>query len=151
MKTYNQIVATLQTIADDHLQLQSFQSGPLDKVDIGKLDQRSYPFLYCELLDAEIDHGTLTYGVELFVADMILPDLSDRNEVYSDTLQMLHDVIEKFIQSQSTDGAGSDFKITLPINATSFTVRFDNELTGWSARIDIEVSNTNNLCIAPFS
>lgn len=151
MKTYNEIVSALQTVATDHLQINSFHAGPLDEVDIGKIEQRFYPFLYCELLDAEIDRGALTYGVEVFVADMILPDLSDRNEVYSDTLQMLHDVLDKFTQNQAKTGAGEGFKVNLPITANPFTARFDNELTGWSARIDIEVSNKNDLCLAPFS
>ena len=39
MKSYVQIVDTLQAIADKHLMLQHFHAGPLDEVDIGKLDQ----------------------------------------------------------------------------------------------------------------
>ena len=39
--------------------------------------------------------------------------------------------------------------LELPINAEPFTARFDNELTGWSASINVQVNNQNNLCIVP--
>ena len=152
MKSYIQIVDTLQTIANEHLILQHFHAGPLDEVDIGKLDQRQYPFLYCEILSVSIDHGVLSYDIELLVADMIQPDLTDRNQVYSDTLQILHDVLDMFIQSlaNSNTTVDGDYKAELPLTCTPFTVRFDNELTGWSGSLTLEVSNANNLCIAPF-
>lgn len=152
MKSYIQIVDTLQTIANEHLMLQHFHAGPIDEVDIGKLDQKQYPFLYCEILGASIDHGILSYDIELLVADMIQPDLTDRNQVYSDTLQMLHDVLDMFIQSLANTNTtvDGDYKVELPISCTPFTVRFDNELSGWSGSLTIEVSNANNLCIAPF-
>ena len=152
MKSYIQIVDTLQTIANEHLILQHFHAGPLDEVDIGKLDQRQYPFLYCEILSASIDHGVMSYDIELLVADMIQPDLTDRNQVYSDTLQILHDVLDMFIQSlaNSNTTVDGDYKAELPLTCTPFTVRFDNELTGFSGSLTLEVSNANNLCIAPF-
>jgi len=153
MKSYIQIVNTLQAIADKHLILQHFHAGPLDEVDIGKLDQLQYPFLYCEILGVSIDNGILTYDLELLVADMIKPDLMDRNQVYSDTLQILHDVLDMFIQSlaNSNTTVDDDYKAELPLSCTPFTVRFDNELTGWSGSLSLEVSNANNLCIAPYS
>ena len=39
--------------------------------------------------------------------------------------------------------------LELPITAEPFTADFDNELTGWSATFQLEVENTNNLCITP--
>ena len=153
MKSYIQITNLLQTIADNHLMIQHFHAGPLDQVDIEKLGQTQYPFLYCEVLGASIDNGVMSYDLDLFVADMIQPDLTDRNQVYSDTLQMLHDVLNQFIQSLANTNTtvDNDYKAELPITCTPFTERFDNELTGWNGSLTIEVSNKNDLCIAPFS
>ena len=153
MKSYIQITNLLQTITNNHLMLQHFAAGPLDQVDIEKLGQTDYPFLYCEILGANIDNGVMSYDLELLVADMIQPDLTDRNQVYSDTLQILHDVLNQFIQSLATTNTtvADDYKVELPITCTPFTARFDNELTGWSGSLTIEVSNKNDLCIAPFS
>ena len=153
MKSYKQIVELLEDIEEKHLILQSFHAGPLDQVDIAKLGQTSYPLLYCEIMGATIDHGVLTYDIELFVADMILPDLKNRTQVYSDTLQLLHDVLDQFIQSLATTNTtvDDDYKLELPATSTPFTARFDNELTGWSCSFSLEFSNSNNLCIAPYS
>lgn len=159
MISYLNIVDALQQIVDDHLILNHFAAGPLDEVDINKLAQTQYPFLYCEILGVSIDHGILTYDVELLVADMILPDLTDRNQVYSDTLQLLHDVLNQYIQvlnnnslvHPSGTGREGTIKIELPATCTPFTTRFDNHLTGWSGQFSIEVDNINNLCISPIA
>ena len=94
----------------------------------------------------------MSYDIELLVAELIEPDLSDRTQVYSDTLQMLHDVLNKFIQSLANTNTtvDNDYKVELPISCTPFTVRFDNHLTGFSATITVEVSNKNDLCISPY-
>jgi hypothetical protein len=153
MKSYVQIVNLLETIATDSDMLHHFAAGPLDQVDIEKLGQTNYPFLYCEILGVTVNNGVLSYDVELFVADMILPDLSNRTQTYSDTLQILHDVLNQFIQALATTNitVDDDYKMELPATLTPFTARFDNELTGWSGMFTIEVSNKNDLCIAPFS
>jgi len=153
MKSYKQIVELLEDIQEKHLILKSFHAGPLDQVDIAKLGQTAYPLLYCEIMGATIEHGVLTYDLELFVADMILPDLDNRTQVYSDTLQLLHDVLDMFIQSlaNSNTTVDGDYKLELPATCTPFTARFDNELTGWSGSFSLEVSNSNDLCIAPYS
>jgi hypothetical protein len=152
MKSYKQIVELLEDIEEKHLILQSFHAGPLDQVDIAKLGQPNYPLLYCEIMGVTIDNGTLTYDLELLVADMILPNLTNRTQVYSDTLQLLHDVLDQFIQSlaNSNTTVDNDYKFELPASCTPFTARFDNELTGWSGSFSIEVSNSNDLCIAPY-
>ncbi len=153
MKSYIEITNLLESIVTQHQILQHFAAGPLDQVDIEKLGQEDYPFLYCEILGANIDNGVLSYDLELLVADMIQTDLTTRNQVYSDTLQLLHDVLNQFIQALATNNTtvDNDYKAELPINCTPFTVRFDNELTGWSAALTLEVSNENDLCIAPFN
>jgi hypothetical protein len=152
MKSYVQIVNLLETIANDHDILQHFAAGPLDQVDIEKLAQTQYPFLYCEIMGATISNGVMSYDVELMVSDMILPDLTNRTQTYSDTLQILHDVLNQFIQALATTNTtvDDDYKLELPASCSPFTARFDNELTGWSGMFTIEVSNKNDLCIAPF-
>ena len=73
-----------------------------------------------------------------------------RVDTYSETLQILNDVIAEFKHSLSTQSWVDDEVILqLPITCSPFTARFNNLLTGWSATINIDVINKNNLCIAP--
>ncbi len=73
-----------------------------------------------------------------------------RVDTYSETLQILNDVIAEFKHSLTTQSWVDDqVVLQLPITCEPFTARFNNLLTGWSATINVDVNNKNNLCIAP--
>jgi len=148
--TYRNIVDTFRTIAEKHFQLNSFKSGSLNDVDIDKMDLDKFPLLYAEPQPATVDIGTLTYTFDIIVADRIKEDLTDLDDAYSETLQIMKDVIAEFRQAtQSTSWADSRTDIVLPITLTPFTSRFANMLTGWGGTFSIVVNNNNNLCVVP--
>ena len=158
MITFRNVVGFLETIADKHLMINSFHSGELDEVDINKLGATDYVILYAEPSNVTIDSGVMTYSFTIYVLDMINDELGDapnkqrrgRVDTYSETLQILNDVIAEFKQSLSTQSWVDDqVVLQLPITCEPFTARFNNLLTGWSATINVDVNNTNNLCIAP--
>ena len=152
MITFKNVVGYLQTIADNHLELQSFHSGYLDEVDIAKLGAADYTILYAEPGTATINTGVLTYSFTLYVMDLIQDDLSDRNDAFSETLQILQDVINEFKHSlYTTSWVDGQVVLDVPISAEPFTAKFDNELTGWNATITVQVNNPNNLCISPIT
>ena len=152
MITFRNVVGYLDTIAENHLELQSFHSGFLDEVDINKLGAEDYPILYAEPGSATIDQGSLTYSFNIYVLDMLQEDSDDRNDTFSENLQILQDVINEFKQNlYSTSWVANEIVLDIPITAEPFTARFDNVLTGWTATLNIEVNNTNNLCIVPIT
>ena len=104
--------------------------------------------------------GVLTYTFTIYVLDMLKEDLSNRNIVWTNNLQITQDIIAEFRQNLAlqTSGGDSGKKLSyvpdeavleLPINTEPFTARFANVLTGWSATMSIQVNNANNLCDAP--
>ena len=161
MITFRNVVGYLETIAQKHYEINSFHSGMLDEVDINKLGVTDYTILYAEPGTATIDRGVLTYTFTIYVMDLIndqiLGDSPNNQRVtrvdcYSETLQILQDVINEFHQNLSTQSwVDNEVVLELPINAEPFTARFDNELTGWSASMNVQVNNQNNLCIVPVS
>jgi len=152
MITFRNVVGYLDTIAENHLALQSFHSGFLDEVDINKLGAEDYPILYAEPGSATIDQGSLTYSFNIYVLDMLQEDSDDRNDTFSENLQILQDVINEFKQNlYSTSWVANEIVLDIPITVEPFTARFDNVLTGWNATLNIEVNNTNNLCISPIT
>ena len=152
MITFRNVVGYLDTIAENHLALQSFHSGFLDEVDINKLGAEDYPILYAEPGSATIDQGSLTYSFNIYVLDMLQEDSDNRNDTFSENLQILQDVINEFKQNlYSTSWVANEIVLDIPITAEPFTARFDNVLTGWNATLNIEVNNTNNLCISPIT
>ena len=138
--TYRQMVGTFSDIATNHLQLQSFNSGSLDDLDIEKLDADKFPLLYI----------TPQPAIDVVVADQIQEDMTDIDDTYSETLLIIKDVIANFRQAvQTKSWADQRTDIEMPINLTPFTSRFSNLLTGWAGTFNIVVNNENNLCIVP--
>ena len=152
MITFRNVVGYFETITTNHLELQSFHSGFLDEVDINKLGAEDYPILYAEPGTATIDQGSLTYSFDVYVLDLLREDMSDRNDTFSENLQILQDVINEFKQNLVTASYVADeVVLSIPITAEPFTAKFDNVLTGWNATLNIQVNNTNNLCIVPIT
>ena len=160
MITYKNFIDDFNTIATNHFQINSFHSGMLDEVDINKLDQSDFPILYVEPGNTNIDKGVMTYTFTVFTMSLIKEDLTNREEVWSEMLQIMQDVISEFRQNLAVQTSGGDsgkkfsyipneVVLNLPINADPFTVRFSNMLTGWSASFTMQVNNPNSLCNAP--
>ena len=161
MITFRNIVGFLETIAEKHYEINSFHSGMLDEVDLNKLGATDYVILYAEPGTVVVDRGVLTYTFSIYVMDMINEEVGDdpnrqrvgRVDTYSETLNIMQDVINEFHQNLHPDlsWVDKDVVLSLPINAEPFTARFDNTLTGWSATINVQVPNQNNLCIVPIT
>ena len=160
MITYKNIIDDFNTIATNHFLINSFHSGMLDEVDINKLDQADFPILYVEAGNTNIDKGVMTYTFTVFTMNLIKEDLSNREEVWSEMLQIMQDIIAEFRQNLSVQTSGGDsgkkfsyvpneVVLNMPINAEPFTVRFANMLTGWNATFTMQVNNANSLCNAP--
>ena len=160
MISFRNVVGYLETIADKHYQINSFHSGMLDEVDLNKLGATDYVILYAEPGTVVVDRGVLTYTFSIYVMDMINEEVGDdpnrqrvgRVDTYSETLNIMQDVINEFHNSlYSTSWVDDEVVLELPINSEPFTARFDNLLTGWSATLSMRVNNKNNLCIVPIT
>ena len=168
MITFRNVVGYLETIATKHYMLNSFHSGMMDEVDINKLGAADYAILYAEPGQAVIEQGVLTYNFTIYVMDMINDEIDEttgstasgtrtkervgRLDTYSETLQILQDVLNEFKHSLVTASwVDGEVVLNLPVTSDPFTARFNNLLTGWSATLSVQVNNTNNLCIAPIS
>jgi len=152
MRTVNEILDELETIALAHHFIRSFKQGELSEVDIQKLSGDQYPLCHADISSASIERGILTYQLDIIVADLILPGQTDAQEQYSDTLQTLVDVVTQYAQVLSAQSdVDRDLRIELPVDCEPFTARFDNLLTGWAGTFQIVTSNTLDLCGAAFA
>ena len=158
MISFRNAVGFLETIADKHYMINSFHSGFLDEVDINKLGATDYVILYAEPGTATVDKGVMTYSFNIYILDMINDEVGDapnnerlgRTDALSENLQILQDVINEFHRSlYSTSWVDGEVVLELPISCEPFTARFDNQLTGWTATLSMQVDNKNNLCIVP--
>ena len=159
MITFRNVVGYLETIAEKHFEINSFHSGMMDEVALNKLGATDYIILYAEPGTVTMDKGVQTYTFSIYVMDMISEEIGDdpnrqrvgRVDTFSQTLNIMNDVVAEFHQNLYPDlsWVDTDVVLSLPINAEPFTARFDNTLTGWAANISVQVPNPNNLCITP--
>ena len=82
---------------------------------------------------------------------------------FSNTLNLIKTVVTQFKQNlyqadytppgEDLQQYGSpvpyDYELQTPVTFEPFTARFNNLLTGWSGNIEVQVTNTNDLCAAP--
>lgn len=160
MITYKNIVDDFNSIATNHFQINSFHNGFLDEVDVDKMNESQFPLLYLEPAPTTVDTGVLTYSFNVFVLSLLKEDLSNREQVWSDMLQIAQDIVAEIKQNLSLQTTGGDagkkrsyfsdeVVLELPITLEPITARFSNILTGWGTTISVQVNNTNNLCDAP--
>ena len=161
MITFRNVIGFLETIAEKHFEINSFHSGGMSEVDINKLGATDYVILYAEPGEATINTGVMTYSFTIYVMDMtndqILGDAPNnertaRTDTYSETLQIMQDVINEFKHAMySTSWVDNEVVLETPIICEAVVGEFANELIGWSADISVDVNNPNNLCIAPIT
>ena len=159
MKSLHEIISGVRTIATYHPEINSFNVGPMEDIDIKQLGMSDYPLLYLEYGDLSLERGLATYSITLIIADLYNDQEGERTDTNIELLNPLHDVLDAFLQSYSSaaDETGSTFQahidlretsIQVPVTITPFWAEYDNHLTGWSVDLDVQVINDNSFCQA---
>ncbi len=153
MQTVIDINNTFKNIVTEHLQLKSFYTFSLERLDMEKLDVDKYPLLYAQCSSAELDASVTVFTYEIIVADLCIEKQDDLlTQIYAETFLILQDVAAKF-RFAVYDGnttVDSSWNFELPLQCDPFTARFDNLLTGWSTSFEIRLPNVIDLCDAPY-
>jgi hypothetical protein len=82
--------------------------------------------------------------------DLVSKDESNERDVLSDTLETIGDVISLLKNQTASFERIPDFQtevaISPSVSCEPFTERFDNEVSGWTASISIEVGFNASQC-----
>ena len=140
-KTLNQIIERFETIATDHLFIERFGFGELSDIDVAGPNDVDYPLMWVVPQGSDFDEQTLIYTLRVIIMDVDDTDDSKRNEIMSDTLRTLIDVVKIFKNDDTYD-----WNITDTTNAVPFSQRFVDYTTGWFADIRIITDLDNNPC-----
>lgn len=144
--TYNQIMQRFETFATNHYQINSFGNGDLwEVVEHDQLKDFNYPLMWVEDQPAITEDKIIELTFRIFIINLVQKDESNENEVKSDTLSICLDVISDWVMQ--TD----EIQITVDknTNLTSFTERFNDELTGWWMDLKLRVPFKYNKCDIP--
>ena len=127
-------------------QIADITIGDIFEVD---LNETTYPLMHIATESATYDTGNLTYNFQIIVMDLVSKDESNEEQVLSDMLQVIGDVISHVKNSDlitTMTDYRNNVRIQENVTCEPFTERFDNEVTGWTANIGIEVFFDSSAC-----
>jgi len=150
--TYNQILKEFKTFATNHKQIENFGNGDLwEIVEHNQLTDFNYPLFWVADQPANLGDGTFTWNFNVMAMDLVNKDESNENDVKSDMCQVLLDCVSYFEQKTATSNNVDWLKVNLVKSGTltSFTERFEDELTGWGMNIGFRLPFSYNNCDLP--
>ena len=152
--TYNQILKEFETFANNHKQIENFGNGDLwEIVEHNQLTDFNYPLFWVADQPANLGDGTFTWNFNVMAMDLVNKDESNENDVKSDMCQVLLDCVSYFEQKTATSNNVDWLKVNLVRSGTltSFTERFEDELTGWGMNIGFKIPFAYDNCNLPIT
>lgn len=149
--TYKQVIKEFETIALSQMAVKQFQVGRFSDLDI-ETDVhpfQRFPLVFMVPRTSTLDRfGKMVLGFSLVVCDIAQDNVEDRQvNTLNNTLMIFQDIASKIIM---TDWAAVDIELETPIRVTPFQEAYNNNLTGWTAEINVIVKSPFNLCDAAF-
>jgi hypothetical protein len=149
--TYKEVVELFESISLSQMSVKQFQVGELSDVDVETdvhVFQR-FPLVFMVPRVSTMDRfGKMILGFSFIVAD-ISKDNEEQLKIntHNNTLMIMQDIFSKIIM---TDWNTVGIELETPIFMTPFSESYNNNLTGWSAEINVIVKSPFNLCAAAF-
>ena len=149
-KTFNNVLDTICCVAFKHAFINQVDYGDIWEVDLEK--NTKYPYFHCVPVNVNTGTSTLTYNFQLIIMDLVEPDQSNEQQVQSDTLQILLDILSLFRNGEITKVGADEVPVYYTdgdYTITPFTERFDASVTGWLMDFDVIVDNPYPACNVP--
>lgn len=163
--TYYELVKAIQTLCEDHKQVQSYGYGVLSNIETPLVNSdRRYPYVFLNPTQHTLNEGVARIRFNMIVMDLAHGDFRDVPnaapvwgtgditiygedlvlQAQSDCMQIITDILSALrYDLQETD-------VTMQVQLTPFEERFNDTVAGMTATIEIILPNTLNFCIAPF-
>ncbi|QDP67579.1 MAG: hypothetical protein GOVbin568_18 [Prokaryotic dsDNA virus sp.] len=143
---FSTVTRSITSIMSSAKGVNTFTQGDIFEVDLKEI---TYPLAHLSYSSANFDTGTLTYSFQLLVMDLVSKNERNEDQVLSDTLNTIGDIISTLRNSNAVstiEDYRNSFRLQDSISCEPFTERFDNEVTGWSANFTIEVEFDASAC-----
>lgn len=149
--TYKEVIELFQQISLSQLSVKQFQVGEPSDIDIETEVHtfQRFPLVFMVPTLSTLDRfGRMVLGFTFIVAD-ISKDNEEHLKIntHNNTLMIMQDIFSKIIM---TDWDTVGIELETPIQLTPFSEAYNNNLTGWSAEINVIVKSPFNLCSAAF-
>ena len=153
MLNYKQILTFFSSIAYHNPQIKSFGFGDLKQCtnDIITKQEPKYQRMYVVPAQVTLNQNHIHYNFNVIIMDKVEDDLSNLEEVMSDTMETAKDIWTIFYQSYTA--AQGDFAWIIQGDwdpeLVPFTERFETILGGWTLQISMSAPFDYNSCVVP--
>jgi len=151
--TYNLIILELYNFADSHLEIETFGNGDLwEVVQHNQLGNFEYPLLWIVDKPATVGSNVFTWNFQAIYIDIVRKDEGNENDVKSDAVQVLIDLIAYLEQQSGTSAIGVNWnQVQLERGGTveMFSERFEDDLSGASISLGLKIPQIYNECVIP--
>ena len=153
MLNYKQILTFFSSIAYHNPQIKSFGFGDLTQCtnDITTKKEPQYQRMYVVPSQVTLNQNEIHYNFNVIFMDKVEDDLSNLEDVMSDTMETAKDIWTIFYQSYTA--AQGDFSWIIQAewepNLVPFQERFETVLGGWTLQISMVAPFDYNSCVVP--
>ena len=157
-KSYNNVIDTIACVGEQHKNIQTVTTGDIWEIDLERTS--IYPLFHISPVSVNVSQSQKTFNFQLFVMDLVEPNESNEQEVMSDTLEIMTDIIAVFKHGEilygydTTNNIEDDpeeprYFVDNDFTCEPFTERFDNSVTGWVMSLPVIIESELNSCNIP--
>ena len=147
--TYNNIIDSLACVSLAHTMVNSVSTGDIENIDTSGITK--YPLIHIVPTSVTSGVNTLTYDFNILAMDLVQTDESNEQDVLSNTLGILTDIIAQYKQGANLgiypDNKGVYAQVDdADFSLEPFTERFDNVVSGWNCSFSITMPHNYFTC-----
>jgi hypothetical protein len=146
MITLNQDIELFKNFALKHKGINSFYFGDESEADTNV--EIVYPFMNVILQGSSVTDNVVSRKYMIVISDLVNKDISNINQVLSDTERICYDVPNYLRQVRNTGYLGA-FRFDPNISLTDFTERNDDDVSGHFFDLTISSAVGNDGCNLP--
>ena len=150
-RAFYQVTETLKSQLLDDVNVHTVTTGDITQVDLQK--QTIFPLSHIIINNVSQEDGVLRFNVSVIAMDIvnqskeITVDLFEGNNNLQDILNTQLSVVNKLIQVLRGGTLHQDaYQLDGNPNIEPFYDRFENELGGWTASMDVLIYNDITIC-----
>jgi hypothetical protein len=151
LSSFKSVVEYMRTLSLSHLNVKQFTFGQLSDLDVETNTQNptQYPLVMLIPRRADLDAGgKAEFSFALSVQDITNYDLQVQEDQLNTTFMILQDLLSRM---RMTTWGDVEVFLEVPVTCRPFVEAANNNLSGWSAEIVLEVKNPFNNCDAAFN
>lgn len=148
MITLNQDIELFKNFALKHKGINSFYFGDESEADTNV--EIVYPFMNVILQGSSVTDNVVSRKYMIVISDLVNKDISNINQVLSDTERICYDV-PSYLRQVRNSGYLGTFKFDANIALTDFTERNDDDVSGHYFDLTISSAVGNDGCNLPIS